>query len=106
MSTSADLGGARFRPRGDLTSVVLDGELVVYDSSSNALHHLNPVATIVWQQCDGEQTVDAIVERLVRESTEQPEVVRRHVCELIDQLASVSLLVSTDQSSPREGSGS
>jgi len=41
------------RTRDDLTVVELDGEAVIYDESTGALHHLNPSATIVWSLCDG-----------------------------------------------------
>lgn len=34
--------------------------VVLYDSSSEVAHHLNPVATLVWELCDG-RTVGDIV---------------------------------------------
>lgn len=46
--------------RRDLTVVELDGELVVYDGSTRALHQLNPSATVVWSLCDGVSPIEQI----------------------------------------------
>lgn len=41
-------------------SDLTDG-VVLYDNSSEVAHHLNPVATLVWELCDG-RTVGDIVQ--------------------------------------------
>ena len=48
---------ARPTARQDLTVVELDGEAVIYDERTGELHHLNPTATIVFDLCDGTQTI-------------------------------------------------
>ncbi len=39
-------------------------EALVYDSASNKLHMLTPVATTVWKNCDGKTSVSEIARKL------------------------------------------
>jgi Coenzyme PQQ synthesis protein D (PqqD) len=93
--TAQPLDGAdcRPRPRDGLTSVLLDDELVLYDSESKTLHHLNAAATLVWLHCDGKRTVDVIASTLADGSTTPAEAIRRDVVALIEELGAASLLV-------------
>ena len=54
----------RPRARADLAVVELDGEAVVYDEAENALHHLNPTATVVFSLCDGSATIRELADDL------------------------------------------
>jgi hypothetical protein len=47
----------RPKARDDITVVELDGEAVIFDEQSGALHRLNPTATIVFGLCDGTATI-------------------------------------------------
>jgi hypothetical protein len=42
----------------------VDGETLVYDLETNNAHCLNSTAARIWQNCDGQSTVDEIAERL------------------------------------------
>ena len=46
---------------GGPSGLGLTNAVVLYDSSSEVAHHLNPVATLVWELCDG-RTVSEIVQ--------------------------------------------
>lgn len=37
-----------------------DNEMMVFDTETNELHHLNPLATAVWAQLDGTQSITAV----------------------------------------------
>lgn len=66
--------------------------VVLYDSSSEVAHHLNPVATLVWELCDGRTVgdiVDAVAEVLEISTTEAKSV----VVETYGQLNTSRLLV-------------
>jgi hypothetical protein len=39
--------------RSDVTSVELDGELVLYDDAARVMHRLNPTASMLWACLDG-----------------------------------------------------
>jgi hypothetical protein len=89
------------RPRADLASVVLDDEMVVYDSTTRTLHHLNPTATLVWQRCDGVRTVDAIAASIAQTLARDgaggpaggPDEIHADVAALVDELSAAALLV-------------
>lgn len=66
--------------------------VVLYDSSSEIAHHLNPVATLVWELCDGRTVgdiVDAVAEVLEIPTAEAQSVVN----ETYGQLNTSRLLV-------------
>jgi hypothetical protein len=89
-----DVATCRPRRREGLASVLVDDELVVYDASSSMLHHLNRTASLVWLQCDGERTVEAIARSLCGDGTAESEAILRDVVELVKELSTASLLVS------------
>src|SRR5690606_35821403 len=43
-----------------LESSYADGEVLLYDTRSHHIHHLDQECTVVWHHCDGRQTSDAI----------------------------------------------
>jgi PqqD family protein of HPr-rel-A system len=87
---------ARPRVRHDLHVVELDGEAVVYDDVTGDLHHLNAVATVVLELCDGSATTREVAEDVATVFEAAPPDVERHVRRCIRQLRSVGLLESTD----------
>ena len=57
-ATAAPIAGAW------VTAVELDGESVLYDETSGALHHLDAVATVVWDRLDGTATLGDLASEL------------------------------------------
>jgi hypothetical protein len=57
-ATSAPIAGAW------VSAVELDGESVLYDETSGALHQLDVVATVVWNRLDGSATLDDLAVEL------------------------------------------
>ena len=55
-----------YRPvKNELISTrVVDGETILFNSETNALHALNMVASEIWNCCDGEHLFEDIVECL------------------------------------------
>ena len=49
----------------------LKDELVIYDMHRNKAHSLNCVATLVWENCDGQTSVQQLCEILTRELPER-----------------------------------
>jgi hypothetical protein len=78
--------------REGISEVEVDGELVLLDTSSGALHVLDRVAAAVWCELDGKRTVDAIVEELSDAAGAETERVRADVARFLDQLARGGLL--------------
>lgn len=73
------------------SSDLTDG-VVLYDSSVEVAHHLNPVATLVWELCDGRtagEIVGAVAEVLEIPESEAESVVN----ETFGRLSASRLLV-------------
>ncbi len=43
-----------------------DDGLIVYDPSSDQVHHLNPTASVIFDLCDGTRDTDAIASTLAK----------------------------------------
>lgn len=44
----------------DLVTTESGDELLVYDTKTHVIHHLNPTATTIWRLLDGQQTLDSV----------------------------------------------
>jgi hypothetical protein len=51
-------------PRPELSSRVLDGEVVVLDHDNEKIHQLNATASFVWTRLDGTLDLKAIADEL------------------------------------------
>lgn len=74
----------------------LADEWVLYDPTSNQVHVLNLSAALVWTACDGERSLDAIVQEVTESYPDNPpaDVVRADVTEAIERFMQEDLLTS------------
>lgn len=63
---------------------------VLYDPKTNENFNLDPIAFIVWLQCDGKTKVDEIVDLLSVESNK--DIIQAAVMGIIDRLVQYGLL--------------
>ena len=82
--------------RSELITEELEGELLVYDRSSDKAHCLNDTAAFVWARCDGQTSVTNIAGQLEREK--KTPVSDEVVWFALDQLESRGNPESLDQS--------
>lgn len=77
----------------DTAWVELDGEVVVLEESTGALHVLNPTAAVLWQCFDGHSTLREIADDLAA-VVEDADVatIRRDVAALVGELAQKRLV--------------
>ena len=85
--------GASGRPaaKSGLELVESPDGLIVYDETTDRVHHLNQTAAVILGLCDGTQTVDDIaiqVARMFATDEVSPEV----IAECLDQLAREQLI--------------
>jgi len=85
-------GASTPRPRPGLASVELDGERVVLDEASGALHLLDPVASVVWSCLDGSATIDELVVDLAAGFGADADEVGADVLGLVRRLGGLGLL--------------
>jgi len=75
-----------------VASVEIDGEVVLFDSSSGVLRNLDPLGGIVWSCFDASGTIDEIVADLCAEFGADPDAVHNDVLELARALGRDGLL--------------
>jgi len=64
----------------------IDGELVLFHPGKNIIIHANETAALVWQMCDGLNTIDQIVSILSSAYPEARAQIQRDVPETIQKL--------------------
>ncbi len=57
-------GSDRVRPRDTVTTEVLDGEAVLHVEGKPGLHVLNSTASLIWQNLDGQHTLNELASSL------------------------------------------
>jgi len=83
---------ARPQRRLDLLCRIVEGETVILNRAGGVLHRLNPIATLIWECCDGTLAVDDIVARITNTYDVDFMTCRNDVNETILRLESLSLL--------------
>jgi hypothetical protein len=82
------------RVREDLVLRQLDDDWVVYDPEGNLMHVLNLSAVAVYERCDGQTSVESMVEGLLKmfETTPDPSVIQKEIGLVLEGFADAGLL--------------
>lgn len=81
---------------------VIDVESLVVDVKAGLLYPLNSVATRIWQLCDGQRTVEEIVQIVVAEFDTDWETAREDTTGFIQELFQRELISLTQKPRPPE----
>jgi coenzyme PQQ biosynthesis protein PqqD len=73
-------------PRSGFQLEHLDGETLLYRHSLKKMIYLNESAASVWKLCDGQRTVDEIVNLLLQAYPEVADSLARDIDEALDHL--------------------
>jgi len=91
-----DLRAARMvsrpRPAPGVEPVMLDDEIVAFDSATMMLHHLNVPASMFWSVCDGTRTLGEIARAIAARSGQSTTTVEAQILELVDALVARNLM--------------
>ena len=71
----------------------MDGELLLYNPVNATTLHLNGSSAVVWDLCDGRQSVETIIASLMQAFPDQSDQIAADVEAVITDLASQSALV-------------
>ena len=82
------------RRRVDVAATTLDREAIIHDRAR--LFHLDPIATVVWECCDGTVSVDALSSELGAAFRIDAGTARRDVLAAVRALATDGLLAGID----------
>ena len=92
-------------PRSDLSTRIVDGEVVILDKRTGRIHQLNSTASFVWNRLDDRTTLAAIASEMVREFEVEIEIARADVARVAAELVRLEL-VSTSEPEPSTERGS
>jgi coenzyme PQQ synthesis protein D (PqqD) len=91
-----DLRAARMvsrpRRRAGIEPVVLDDEIVAFDSATAMLHYLNVPASVFWSACDGTRTLGELARMIAARSDQSLDAVEAQLLDLVDALVARDLL--------------
>ena len=90
-----DAGSQVFTPSPKVLARVLDGEAVLLDLGGGTYFGLNEVGSTIWSAVEGGATLDELVATVVSTYDVSPELVRRDVATLIDELRARGLVLAT-----------
>lgn len=80
------------RQRLDVAARVIEGEAVVVTPADSLVHELDPVATFVWERCDGSLTGAAIADAMTSEFEVDLEQARVDLADLLRTLRDRGLI--------------
>ncbi len=82
----------RPRARSDVRCRMLDDGFVLIDPRNDMAHTLNVVASIIWDSCDGEHTLEQIAEELRTLQGSEGRDILGDVNEAVDSFRKAGLL--------------
>ena len=80
------------RPRSSVSLRLVDGEALLYDRESRAMHILNPTAARIWKWCDGKATRAEIIEKMAAVYAASLDQISRDVCKTLSSFQEMGLL--------------
>lgn len=94
------------RARSGVAGVELDGETVLLDDDTGAMHTLNPTATVLWDCFDGSGTLAEIAADVADAYSTDQSIVVGDMLELARALGRQGLLDGVEADPPAEITGS
>ena len=86
------LGEPYPKRRSDLNHRTINGETLILNREEKRLHQLNPTASFIWDCCDGNSNIDAIIDRLTRAYEVDASTARKDVETVLLNLRTSNLL--------------
>ncbi len=80
---------------------IVNGEAVVVNLKESTFHTLNPVATFIWEQADGQTKAKQMIEKICQEFEVDWDTAEKDCLEFLGELISKGLVVLSQN--PVEG---
>lgn len=93
--------------RASVSETEVDGEVVLLEAETGAMHVLNPIAAAVWSALDGVRDVSAITDELSTIAGADPATVGADVTTFLRELGRMGLLLQAppENEPSRRGAG-
>ena len=90
-------GGSRPRRRAGIQAEPLpDGSVVLFDADAAMAHPISASAALIWEECNGSQTIETIVEKIGAVYDAPAETIARDAEALLRHLSELGLIVLVD----------
>jgi hypothetical protein len=89
-------------PRANLSTRVIEGEVVILDKQTGRIHQLNSTASFVWTRLG--TPLAAIVSEMVREFEVEVETARADVAQVAAELVRLELVSTSPEPSTKRSS--
>ncbi|HEY9679222.1 MAG TPA: PqqD family protein [Drouetiella sp.] len=74
------------------TKMLPDGHVVIFSKNSDWAHTITPLAAIAWEFCDGEHSLEQIVEKVVEYADGEKQNLQPAITELLNDFAQSGLV--------------
>lgn len=74
------------------TKMLPDGHVVIFSKSSDWAHTITPLAAIAWEYCDGEHSVEEIVDRVIEFANGDATEIQPAIVTLLSEFAEAGLV--------------
>jgi PqqD family protein of HPr-rel-A system len=80
------------RKRADVLELDLGDGVILYDDSSTLVHHLSPSASVIWQLCQGDASVETLATEVAEELGHERDQVLADITALVAELDALGLV--------------
>ncbi len=91
--------------RESVASIEIENEGIVFDEDRGSWHHMNPIARVIWDCCDGTGTVEEIARDISEVFEEDLDTVRESVLDTLRQFGQQGILEGVEPAAPQHGDG-
>jgi hypothetical protein len=81
------------KPNVDVSSRIVDGEVVVLDHTNERIHQLNATAGFVWNRLDGKISVERVAAELTKHFNVDERRALKDVRRIVAQLQQLELII-------------
>jgi hypothetical protein len=86
--------GSSPKPTSNVSSRIVDGEVVVLDHANERIHQLNATAGFIWSRLDGKRTIERVAAEMTQEFDVDEQRALADVRRVVAQLRSMELVNS------------
>ena len=81
-----------YRVKPGLIAQSVDGELLILNREQEQIHQLNPVASFIWQELDGQVPIEQLVMAITNKYDVEQDVAKHDLESLLSELSDLQLI--------------
>jgi len=81
-----------YRVKPGLIAQSVDGELLILNREQQQIHQLNPVASFIWKELDGQVSIEQLVMAITKKYDVKQDVAKHDLESLLNELSDLNLI--------------